>query len=44
MRTIGRNGARVFFRMVDNTMEILGKAYKGNEQKVIDLVKKVFGQ
>jgi hypothetical protein len=39
----GRNGARVFFRMVDNTMEILGKAYKGNEQKVIDLVKKVFG-
>ena len=29
--------------MVDNTMEILGKAYKGNEQKVIDLVKKVFG-
>ena len=39
----GRNGARVFYRMVDNTMDILGKATKGNEQKVIDLVVNTFG-
>ena len=39
----GRNGARVFYRMVDGTMDILGKATKGNEQKVIDLVITTFG-
>ena len=37
------DGARVFFRAVKNGLEILGKAYKNNEQKVIDRVLKVFG-
>ena len=39
----GRNGARVFYRMINGTMEIPGKAYKGNEQTVINLVIKLFG-
>ena len=39
----GRNGARVFFRMVDGVMDILGKANKANEQTVIDLVLRIFG-
>ena len=38
----GRNGGRVFYRMVDDTMDILGKATKANEQKVINLVLKIF--
>ncbi len=40
----GRNGARVFYRMVDGVMEILGKSSKSNEQKVINLVKDIFGK
>ena len=39
----GRNGARVFYRMEDGVMAILGKADKSNEQAVINLVLKVFG-
>ena len=38
----GRNGGRVFYRMVDGTMDILGKATKSNEQKVINLVLQMF--
>ena len=40
----GRNGARVFYRMKDGVMEILGKASKSNEQTVIDLVIEIFGK
>ncbi len=39
----GRGGARVFYRMVDGTMDILGKATKANEQTVINLVTSIFG-
>lgn len=39
----GRNGGRVFYRMDGNTMEILGKATKANEQTVINLVLDLFG-
>jgi len=38
----GSNGARVFYRIADGTMEILGKSSKANEQKVIDLVLRTF--
>jgi hypothetical protein len=38
----GSNGARVFYRIVNETMEILGKSSKANEQVVIDLVIKTF--
>jgi len=40
----GRNGARVFYRMKDGVMEILGKASKSNEQTVIDLVIEILGK
>ena len=39
----GRNGARVFYRITDNIVEILGKANKGNEQTVINILKKLYG-
>ena len=39
-----RDGARVFFRTVGNQVEILGKAVKANQQRVIDLVLKTFGK
>lgn len=39
----GRNGARVFYRITDGVMDILGKATKSNEQTVINLVLRVFG-
>ena len=39
----GQNGGRVFFRIVGETMEILGKSSKANEQRVIDLVEMLFG-
>ena len=39
----GRNGARVFYRITDNIVEILGKANKGNEQTVINILKKFYG-
>lgn len=38
----GKKGARVFYRMKNGTMEILGKATKGNEDDVIKLVTKLF--
>ncbi|CAH1217420.1 hypothetical protein PAECIP111893_04275 [Paenibacillus plantiphilus] len=34
----GRNGARVFYRMNDGKMEILGKSNKANEQTVINAI------
>ncbi|GAB6085224.1 hypothetical protein [Alkaliphilus crotonatoxidans] len=36
------NGARVFYRIVDGTIEILGKSSKANEQKVIDILIKMY--
>ncbi len=39
----GRNGARVFYKMVNDTMKILGIADKNTEQQVINLIKKFFG-
>ena len=39
----GRNGGRVFYRMTNGTMEILAKANKGNEQNVINILKKLYG-
>lgn len=38
----GRNGARVFYRTTSNGIEILGKASKVNEQKVINILKKLY--
>ena len=40
----GREGARVFYRIKDGIMEILGKASKANEQQVINIIKKLFGE
>ena len=40
----GRNGARVFYRNVDGTIEILGKSSKANEQKVIDILDKMYNK
>ncbi|MEM1223390.1 MAG: RHS repeat-associated core domain-containing protein [Verrucomicrobiota bacterium] len=38
-----RDGARVYFRNTsEGGIEILGKSTKGNQQKVIDLIKKTF--
>ena len=39
----GRNGGRVFYRMTNGIMEILEKANKGNEQNVINILKKLYG-
>ncbi|WP_321386386.1 hypothetical protein [uncultured Enterococcus sp.] len=38
----GRNGARVFYRKVDGVIEILGKANKDNETKVIQILMKKY--
>lgn len=40
----GRNGARVFYRNVNETIEILGKSSKANEQKVIDILNKIYNK
>jgi hypothetical protein len=40
----GRNGARVFYRNVDGTIEILGKSSKANEQKVIDILNDMYNK
>ena len=40
----GREGARVFYRIHNGVMEILGKASKENEDAVIKLVLKTFGK
>ena len=39
----GSNGARVFYRMTDNGMEILAKASKANEEVVIKILQKIYG-
>ena len=39
----GRQGARIFFRITGGVMEILGKASKANEQKVIKILTDLFG-
>ena len=39
----GRNGARVFYRITNGSMEILAKASKGNEQRVINILKRLYG-
>jgi hypothetical protein len=39
----GRNGGRVFYRTADGVMDILGKASKANEQKVINILKSLYG-
>lgn len=40
----GDNGARVFFRQTKDGIEILEKASKANEQKVINLLHKLYDQ
>ncbi|MEU6993259.1 pre-toxin TG domain-containing protein [Streptomyces sp. NPDC046465] len=40
----GRNGGRLFFRNVDGGIEIVGKADKGNEPKVIARLKQLYGK
>jgi len=40
----GKNGARVFYRMNDNKMEILGKSSKANEQTVINVLRELYGK
>ncbi len=39
----GNSGARVFFRMRGNQMQVLAKSNKKNEQDVIDIIKKIYG-
>ncbi|MEN4758931.1 RHS repeat-associated core domain-containing protein [Chryseobacterium sp. C39-AII1] len=36
-------GARIYYRMNEGIMEILGYSNKGNQQKVIDVIKKKYG-
>ena len=38
----GRNGARIFYRITPKGIEILGKASKANEQKVINILQKLY--
>jgi RHS repeat-associated protein len=40
----GREGARVFYRMNNGKMEILGKSSKANEQIVINVLKELYGK
>ncbi|KAF1084282.1 tRNA nuclease WapA precursor [Sporotomaculum syntrophicum] len=40
----GKNGARVFYRTVDGQIEILAKSSKANEQKVLDILKKMYNK
>ena len=37
----GKNRARVYYREVDGKIEILGKSVKNNQQKVINILKKM---
>ncbi|MFI9452701.1 polymorphic toxin-type HINT domain-containing protein [Amycolatopsis sp. NPDC052450] len=39
----GRNGGRVFFRNTDEGMQIVGKADKANESRVIKRLKELYG-
>ena len=38
----GKNRARVYYREVDGKIEILGKSVKSNQQKVINIYKKMY--
>jgi len=38
----GKNRARVYYREVDGKIEILGKSVKSNQQKVINILKKMY--
>ena len=38
----GKNRARVYYRKVDGKIEILGKSVKNNQQKVINILKKMY--
>ena len=38
----GENRARVYYREVDGTIEILGKSIKDNQQKVIDILRDMY--
>ncbi|MFF7297461.1 polymorphic toxin-type HINT domain-containing protein [Streptomyces sp. NPDC008265] len=40
----GKNGGRLFFRNVDGGIQVVGKADKGNESKVIARLKQIYGQ
>lgn len=40
----GRNGGRVYYRIVGEQVEILGKSGKHNQQRVMDEVLRVFGR
>jgi len=39
-----KGGARVYFRKVDDGVEILGYSNKGNQQSVINSLKDVYGK
>jgi|GEM_PF-1111596 len=39
----GKNRARVYYREVGGKIEILGKSVKSNQQKVINILKKMYG-
>ena len=38
----GKNRARVYYQEVDRKIEILGKSVKSNQQKVINILKKMY--
>lgn len=40
----GRDGARVFYRIINGSMEILAKSSKANEQEVINILKGLYGK
>lgn len=40
----GANGGRLFFRNADGGIQIVGKADKGNESKVIGRLMQLYGQ
>jgi hypothetical protein len=40
----GANGARLFFRNVNGVIEVVGKADKGNESRVIGRLTQLYGQ
>lgn len=40
----GKEGARVFYRIRSDQMQILAKANKANEQAVIDILYKIYGK
>ena len=40
----GANGGRVYFRVIGETVEILGKSGKGNQSRVIREVMRIWGR